>query len=171
MRSQGTILFAVLLAAATAAQGESATVYERTAPDGVPEFTDHSVPGAKTEVIQAPNLMDPVTPLPQTQSSTPPDKAPRAPEITIVSPTPQQSIWSGNGDISVAFSVRFATAGLRYQVFLDGQSQGTIADASLMLRNVFRGQHAVKVDAVDASGKVVASSPGVVFYVHRPSIN
>lgn len=168
MRTIVITLPLALLAATTSALGESTTVFENISPDGVPTFSDQATPGAVPEQIEKPNLMQPI------DADMSPTVSPATHigetkiTINITSPTPQQSIWSGNGDIKLYFNSDSTPPDTTYQVLLDSQLQGSTSNDSLVLHNVSRGEHKLQIKAMDYSGKLLGQSPIVVFYVHRP---
>lgn len=149
---------------------DSSTVYETLSPDGVPQFSGQPGPGAVPEHIQTPNLMTPV----QAESTVPGNSgtntsSPSGPvAIRISRPVSQQSIWSGSGDVKVSFSTSSSQAGIQYQILLDSQLVDTTDHSPLLLHNIYRGQHSLQVEAVDADGQILGTSPVIIFFMHRP---
>jgi hypothetical protein len=55
------------------------------------------------------------------------------------------------------------------EILLDGTAIGSGSATSASVTNVDRGSHTVAAVVKDASGKVVASAPGVAFHLKQAS--
>ncbi len=168
-----TYLVALLCAAAMtlpAAAGER--VYKRIGEDGVVEFTD--VPDNNAEEVE---ISEPQTyrapPLPPVAPPAPaPQEAAFSYSLAIVSPTSEQAFPPGPGDVQVTVKVDppvEARLRHRLELVVDGKPR-PLAGTSVTLKNMDRGAHTVSARVVDGTGKVVAESTAVTFYVQRPSI-
>lgn len=95
------------------------------------------------------------------------------PTIAIVSPSPEQTVHDNEGRVSVSVKVTPADAldkGHQVRVTLDGRAHGAPQRAlSFTLEGVERGEHTLQAELVDASGRAVAVSAPVKFYLWQAS--
>ena len=172
MKSIDYVLLIVGFFVISCAFAASTTVYEKTTPEGVPEFSDQPSRGAVPEKVETPNLMKPVeTEMPvEVPASRTPGRQSKEAQLTVsvTKPVAQQSVWSGNGDIDVSYRTSALPAGFHYQIVLDSQLQETTTQENTVLHNVFRGQHRLQVKVVNPTGTAVSQSKIIIFYVHRP---
>ena len=90
--------------------------------------------------------------------------------VKVVSPLPDETIRDNNGTISVRLELAPALQpGHVVEILLDGTAIGSGSATSASVTNVDRGSHTVAAVVKDASGKVVASAPGVAFHLKQAS--
>lgn len=170
-------LLLCLLSVALLVQAESPSqAYKRIGPDGVVEFSD--VPGADASAVE---ISPPVTyqapPLPVVRPRAPvASAAAPAPAPTLVLNTPRddEPLVNTAGQVTLAASVDPAPppeAQARFRFLLDGAVVATESQPRAELENVDRGTHQVRVQLVDAQGKVLAESEAITFHLIRPSVN
>lgn len=92
-------------------------------------------------------------------------------DVRIVQPSPEENLHGTGNQVGVGVRVIPALQqghSLRY--LLDGAVVAETSSQRVRLTEVFRGQHSVAAQIVDAQGKVVTSTSPVVFYMMQPSI-
>ena len=94
-------------------------------------------------------------------------------EVVITQPENNATIRDNSGSVYVAGGIKpIFKRGYRIQLYLDGKAHSKPQTHSMFaLRNVDRGEHQIKMDLIDKTGKVIASSESVTFYMHRASVN
>jgi len=92
--------------------------------------------------------------------------------VEITQPEPNGTIRDNTGSVSVTARVKpIFKQGLTIQLYLDSKPYGKPQSfAHFLLRNIDRGEHQVKVTIQNQSGKVIASSKSITFYMHRASV-
>ncbi len=174
-RRAALLPFAALLLCALFNQARAVTLYRWVDEQGVVHYSDTPHPGAKridvhgAQTYSAPRAGAPVT------SSAVADK-PLAPiagydDCIITQPTPNQSFYAPE---SIHISIKLSPAlqaGDKLAVLLDGQPIAGAAGAlDYTVSDIDRGTHSITAAVKDGSGQVVCSSPGVTFFVQRPSL-
>lgn len=93
-------------------------------------------------------------------------------QVQIVSPTNEYTVTAGQRDLVIAVSTQVPLqAGHRFAYYMDGERLNTTTLNNHSIREIFRGQHTLRVDVVDADDQTITSSESVTVFVHRPSIN
>ena len=77
--------------------------------------------------------------------------------VSILSPEAEQTLRDNAGAVTVSASVLPKKVG-KFQLIFDGQIFKTQTKNQFQLRNVNRGAHTIKVNFLDNSGKILASS-------------
>ncbi len=92
--------------------------------------------------------------------------------VSITAPANESTIPMGPGNFEVAASVTPALGvKQKLQLMMDGEPQGEPQGSrNWALTNVFRGQHDLTVQLLNADGEVVTTSEPVRVYVQRPSV-
>ena len=91
----------------------------------------------------------------------------------IVSPTQEESIWNTGGIITVSVSSSPALKlGHSLRIYYDGEpiNQSSPRAMSVQLSEVFRGQHRVSAEILDANGVVVKQAAPVTFFYKQTSV-
>ncbi|AWB66534.1 DUF4124 domain-containing protein [Saccharobesus litoralis] len=93
--------------------------------------------------------------------------------IELIQPSAESTIRDNTGSVYVSGRVSPALpANHQIQFILDGVPQGEpVGRTTQILRNVFRGEHTIQMQLLDKTGKVIASSKVITFYVHRNTVN
>ncbi len=166
------VSLAALAGAVTAlgADQSGTTTYRWVDAQGVVHYSDTPQPGAEKLKIQPA----------QTYSATPAPPQGRPIEETagnvyqscrVSQPTAEQSFFAPES-IPVSLNLQPTLRSEdRLSVTLDGTPLEPLEDSPLHFRisDPDRGAHTLSVTVRDASGAVVCTSPGVTFYVQRPS--
>jgi hypothetical protein len=168
-------LLAVLFAGTVMAQA-----YRWVDADGVVHFSDRPQPGAQEIELPEPNTVSVRRTDPRGRA-TPPDNsdAPDEPAsqqafaystLAIRSPKAEETLWNIEGVLNVSLDLQ---PGLQpdhqVRVFFDGKSQ-TVNGTSFQLQEVWRGEHSLQVEVLDASGKMLIRSRSNRFYVQQNTI-
>ncbi|MBD3646275.1 MAG: hypothetical protein HUJ31_02225, partial [Pseudomonadales bacterium] len=93
-------------------------------------------------------------------------------KLAIVAPENNATVRSNPGDLEVRFQVSpNRQPGHTLQLLMDGEVYREIAGTgSVMLTNVDRGSHQIRLRAVDGEGKVLQEGPAVTMHLLRHSI-
>lgn len=93
-----------------------------------------------------------------------------AAQILVVTPSRDETFRGGERVVPVAVQVTPQLAeGQKLIYLLDGTpASPPTTDTAFALTGVDRGSHVVSVSLVDASGEVIANSPGVQFHMKPP---
>lgn len=166
--------YALLLLAAVACTARAMTVYKMVQPDGTVVYSDQPQPGAKkmdvqpAQTYQAPPLPAPVAPQ---QPPTPAKTFQGYKKFVVSSPGQDATLRDNQGNVSISLELQPALQpGNEIQIIMDGKPLGTGRSTSISLTNVDRGAHTVQAKVLDASGKTLATTPPVTFYLHHTSV-
>ena len=165
------VLWAVLCAEVTAQK----PIYKVVDANGNVTFTDIP-PADESEALDAlalppVNAATPFEAAPRTSSAIPEEAATRY-RTAIVSPESGATIAPGPGDFVVMAGVEPALGPSETLLLrLDGQPVGAPQrQPSWQLQNVFRGEHSLQIDRLDAADNVLHRSEVSIVYVLRPSV-
>jgi hypothetical protein len=170
------IALLVSLLSLLAAPGLQAQVYKVTDKDGNVSFTDRPPENDDSVTVEALTLKQPnsAQPPPARPQQTETEQETPAVEYSteITSPADQTTIPMGPGNFSVSAAVSpVLRSGERLLLRVDGVAAGEPQRRnSWALTNVFRGEHKLTVERVDAEGKILDSSAAVTVYVMRPGL-
>ncbi|KMT64568.1 DUF4124 domain-containing protein [Catenovulum maritimum] len=95
------------------------------------------------------------------------------PKIKVLQPKSQATIRDNQGNLSIAISLSpVPEYEYNIELLLDGVRINTPTKKLIHhINNVYRGEHELKVNLLDNSGKLLASSEPVTFYMHRTTIS
>lgn len=166
--------FALLAAASLWSVATAATqLYTWTDDNGVVHYSDKPVLGAQPASISdnsnvVPRLNEGSLPTTQVAGKS------HGFKLAIRTPANQETIRDNLGRLSINGSSepQEIPQGYSYRLLLNGQvvNQGAVSP-DFTLTNVNRGEHKLKIELVDPVGKIIASSPVSVVYLHRASQN
>lgn len=166
----------ILLSAFSATTTQAAPAWTWTDQNGQVHFSDRPVPGARQiELAGAQGFGAPAV---ASRATTPAPTQPTAPAgppyrtIDIQSPADQETFSNNGGTVAVrvGFDPPLAV-GHRYDVAIDGQRMNRTTSApQLTLTNVARGEHALQIIVLDATGAEIMRSPVRTFYVQQVSV-
>ncbi|WP_143871059.1 DUF4124 domain-containing protein [Catenovulum sediminis] len=149
-------------------------VYVYRNADGVLVFSDKPHPGAeeispksKIESIPAVN-----TSLDSSNTRSANNDKQVEYTVKVIQPQDKATIRDNTGAVYVATQVvPTYQADMKVRLLLDGQEAMPPQSRSVfMLKNVYRGEHTLKIELIDSNGKVIASSKPRTFYMHRASV-
>lgn len=163
----------LLVAAATFAQQKTGEVWKWVDKNGVVHYSDQPGPPGSVKMDLRIQTYSP-SPAAAPSAEATPANASRSEgqyqQVAIISPLPETTFRESTVSVSAAISPALKTGhGLRFE--LDGQPQGVPSGAlSIVLNDVERGSHTVRVSIIGAGGSVVKQSEPVIFYVQQTSI-
>lgn len=142
--------------------------------DGVLVFSDSPQPDVKSDTVDVnstPNIVKSVdTAILENKSpSTKDEKL----SVSILKPVQEETIRDNSGSVYISGAIKPAfKRGLSVVLKLDDKKvKGPQKSAVFILRNVDRGAHKVQLEVWNSSGKVIAVSEPVTFFLHRGSVN
>lgn len=149
----------------------SGQLYKVVDADGNIVYTDQPLPNAEAVNVTNTNTMP-------AMQSTVMAKSPAATaanfKVNIVSPSHQQTVRNNSGDVNIQVSIDKGSSKVSFngllQLFLDGKLHHQQTNLLFSLKGIDRGEHKIIVKLVNNSGKVIASSPESIFYLHRASV-
>lgn len=148
---------------------QGATLYKVVKADGTVVYTDRPVAGAVPVALPSVNTSQSLAPKQDAKPTTTPPKPDINYHISIQSPAHEETIRNNLGAVKVSASIDPKGVGM-FQLVLDGQVVSTKAFPQFSLQGVPRGEHKIEVQLVDKSGKILASSPSRIFYLHQASV-
>lgn len=174
-----TVILPVLLLFGVAA---SAQVYKWVDADGIVHYSDQPAPGAeRVDLPSRPSTAAPAAQRPRpaaaTQSAATSNRntAPAAAPFTYQSlsfsaPVAEETLWNIGGVLDVSISLQPGLrSGDRLKLYFDGEAR-EIRSTSFQLQEVWRGEHNLQAEVVDADGKLMIRSEPMRFYVQQTSI-
>ncbi len=156
----------------------AADVYRWTDADGQAHYTDRPEPGAERVTIDVgPRASRPAGGAsPSSNTQAPDDGTGPAvfsyQSLTITTPAQEQVLWNIEGQLDVAAVVQPALqSGHALQFYLDGRmAQADLGSTRTQYLEVFRGEHSLRVEVVDAVGKTLITSPTSRFFVRQSAL-
>lgn len=167
------VMVSVLLCAELAAQKP---IYKVVDAEGNVTFTDIP-PANESEALDSLalppiNAATPFEAAPQAQSPPSSEQPAVRYRTAVASPENGATIAPGPGDFMVTAAVEPALGPSEtLLLYLDGQPVGTPQRLpSWQLQNVFRGEHSLQIERLDAADTVLDRSEVSIVYVLRPSV-
>ena len=164
----------LILMLTVAGQVMAQDIYKTVDEDGNIIYTDEPPnPDAKPMDLPPITVADPFTAQPSADTSDDEDAVEVVPyrNLSMVSPANEEHFWGTGGAFRAQVS---AEGGLRpgdsVRFYLDGQLAGIVQDFWMEFTSVDRGEHKVRADIVDGSGKVVGSTQEVTFFMRQHSV-
>jgi Domain of unknown function (DUF4124) len=176
---QKRLFLSLLLLCACSA---SAQVYKWVDEDGVVHYSDQPVPGAERIDLPSRPSTPPAAstrPAPARPAaaarSTPASRQPAAPfsytSLSVASPAAEQTLWNIGGQLTVNLSLQPGLrSGDRVRLYFDGTPTETQLGLSFQLQEVWRGEHNLQAEVIDANGQLMIRSEPIRFYVQQTSV-
>jgi hypothetical protein len=166
------LVLALLGSAAAAAAAEEA--YRWVDEEGVVHYSDRPREGAERILLPAPNVARTrrvESPRGQQPADDIADETPPGYQaIEIVSPGSEETLWNIEGVLSVSVSLTPPLQpGHRIRAYHNGVGQ-MVSGASFQLEEVWRGEHNLQVEVLDATGKLLIRSQPSRFYVQQNTV-
>ncbi len=153
----------------------AADVYKTVDKDGNITYTDKpSTDKAEKLELREINTVPGAQPLPQSSPVNSYDSQPAALNynINIISPRNDVSIPVGQRDLAIAISLKPALQqGHLLVYFMNGELLEETAMNNIIVKDVPRGTHTLVVEAIDANGRSLGTSPPVIVNIIRPNIH
>ncbi len=151
-----------------------ADVYKTVDKDGNIKYTDKpSTEKAEKLELREINTVPGAQPLPQSSPVTTYDSQPAALnyQISIMSPRSDVTIPVGQRDLAIAISLNPALQqGHLLVYFMNGELLEETTMNNIIVKDVPRGTHTLVVEAIDANGQSLGTSPPVIVNVIRPVV-
>lgn len=147
-------------------------IYKTYDEHGNPVYTDQK-PSEDAEPVDLPNLtiMDPVD-APQPPPAQPRARTQEADDLTfrIASPEHEEHIWGTGNTLPVQIDSSISLPpGALVVLYLDGRPQTPFTGLSTTLEQIERGEHTLRAELQSSSGRVIASTDEVTFYMRQAS--
>ncbi len=162
-----------LLCFASSSFASTTPIYRWVTKDGQVVFSDQPVPGAQkldlSAQVQNSTQLKPLTQ--NTVNSQASEPTPDPINLRFQNLNDQASIHNATGNLTVTASLD-VPLGVTQQLrlLLDGRPYGTPQQsAQFQLTNIDRGEHKVQLQLLNSQEDVLAESPALTFYLHRPS--
>lgn len=92
-------------------------------------------------------------------------------DFAIVAPQQEESVWSPDGPIPVAWTSGTALLeGMQVTLYLDGRRHTSTTQPMIPLTGLDRGEHTVKAELRDSRNRVIATAQTVTFFVRQPGL-
>jgi hypothetical protein len=92
-------------------------------------------------------------------------------DFAIISPSSEESIWSPEQAVSVAWNVgNQLQAGMKVTIFLDGKLLTTTTQPIIPAGVLERGAHTLTAQLKDAKNRTIVNAAPVTFYVKQPTV-
>lgn len=164
----------VLMAILFLAQLATADVYKTVDKDGNIKYTDKpTTEKAEKLELREINTVPGAQPLPQSNPVNSYDSQPAALnyQIAIMSPRSDVTIPVGQRDLAIAVTLNPGLQqGHLLVYFMNGELLEETTMNNIIVKDVPRGTHTLVVEAIDADGRSLGTSPPVVVNVIRPVI-
>ena len=89
-------------------------------------------------------------------------------KVSIHSPAAEQTLRDNSGTVTIKVNILPNKSG-KFQLILDDKLSRTQSNSQFQLESVNRGAHTIKVNFLDNSGKILASSKQQIFYLQKAS--
>lgn len=157
------------------AQAVAADVYKTVDKDGNIKYTDKpATEKAEKLELREINTVPGAQPLPQSSPVNSYDSQPAAInyQIAIMSPRSDVTIPVGQRDLAIAITLNpVLQQGHLLVYFLNGELLEETTMNNIIVKDVPRGTHTLVVEAIDANGRSLGTSPPVIVNVIRPNIH
>lgn len=168
------LLFSILvISLAAPVHPNSTQIYVWRNESGELVFSDSPKAGAEELTTADANIIQSVTSVKTKVLDIKPQKIQNDYEIVISSPEDQATIRDNTGSVYISANIKpIFKIGLKIQLLLDDKPYGQPQPLAVFsLKNIDRGEHKIKMLLMNETGKIIASSKPVTFYMHRASVN
>ena len=165
------VLFVGLLASGAA----FAQAYKWVDQDGVVHYSDRPQPGAERVDLTSSRPARPASARRTADSATAgADTVEAGPfryqSLSVASPAAEETLWNIEGVLNVSLAVSPALQpGHQVRVYFDGTPQ-PVTGTSFQLQEVYRGEHNLQAEILDAAGTLMIRSAPSRFYVQQTTI-
>ena len=165
------IITAVLLFSLSLTAFAATKIYKVVRADGSVVYTDKPPAGAIEYKLEVkPNII----PTPNKQASTGTTLSNSSQtevsnyQVRITTPKDQATIRNNQGTVTITASISPETKGT-YKLYMNGEFKAQHSSPLFVLEGLDRGEYQIKIELLDQSGKLLASSPISTFYLHKAS--
>jgi len=164
----------LLVIMALLAQVAAADVYKTVDKDGNIKYTDKPQADKAEKVeLREINTVPGAEPLPQSEAvaSFASQQAELSYKLGIISPRSDVTIPVGQRDLAIAINLTpTLQQGHLLVYFMNGELLEETTMNNIIVKDVPRGTHTLVVEAIDANGQSLGTSPPVIVNVIRPNI-
>lgn len=90
--------------------------------------------------------------------------------VQLTSPTPEETIRSNTGEVPFSIALQPPLQqGHKVRVLVNGSAYGELEASQGTLSSLERGGYTLQAEIIDRSGRAVASTNSVTFYLHQAS--
>ncbi|NRA54368.1 MAG: hypothetical protein HRU23_09515 [Gammaproteobacteria bacterium] len=166
----------ILIASVIGFNVTATTVYKKVHADGSISYSDQQFTGAvATEVTLKNTSKLPSTVVKHQQNSSlkKPPQVSKPPEVSIVSPQPQQTIRANDGNLTIVVqSTPSLNDELKVQLYINNTPYQNPSQATVFnVKNVDRGEVRIKAELLNQFGNILATSSETIVYLHRARVN
>jgi hypothetical protein len=168
------LLFSILvMSLVTPVYPNSAKIYVWRNDSGELVFSDSPKAGAEELMTSDANVIQSKTRVNTKVLDIKPQKISITYEISISNPEDQATIRDNTGSVYISANIKPAfKKGLKVQLVLDDKPYDKPQTLAIFaLKNIDRGEHSIKMLLINETGKIIASSKTVIFYMHRTLTN
>jgi hypothetical protein len=169
-----------LTAALLIASSVMAQAYRWVDANGVVHFSDRPQPGAEEialpeyNTFSAPRREPRARSAPEAGEETPDEDGSGQPfaysSLEFRSPAAEETLWNIEGVLNVALDLQPGLQpGHQVKVYHNGKPQ-LVSGTSFQLQEVWRGEHKIQAEILDANGKMLIRSRSNRFYVQQNTI-
>ena len=166
-----------LLVAGTAVAEEA---YRWVDDQGVVHYSDRPRPGAERIILPTPNTVTrsvrqsatsgTAASTTATAQSPGPAAAFRYDSLAVASPGVDETLWNIEGVLNVSLTVTPAMqSSHQVRVYFDGKTQ-IMQGTNFQIQDVYRGEHNIQAEIIDATGKLMIRSQSNRFFVQQNTI-
>ena len=147
-------------------------IYRWEDESGLPHYSDVPRKGAEeVELEPAQTYSAPTLASSATAGNAPGDTAnPDYQAFAVSSPKSEETFWNTGGNLNVSLSLQpDLKSGHQIHAYLDGQPHGIIQGdkTSMLLKEVYRGEHKVYAQVRDVSNRLLMETPTVTFFMQQ----
>lgn len=146
-------------------------IYKVVRADGSVVFTDKPPPGAKQFEISTKANVVPSIQSPASKTQIAGQDAPVQHidyDFNITTPTNEQTIRSNTGEVSIEASIFPSYPGV-FELVLNGKVHAVGGTPMFNVQDLDRGEYTIKINYLDQTGKLLASTPPSRFYMQKVS--
>ena len=151
-------------------------IYKQVLPDGSVVYSDQRpTPNAEPIVLPELTLVAGGTNQSTNRASRSNDQDAQSDErpslqFTLLEPTPDQTYWNTAYTLTARVSdIGRLSSTHRVRFLVDGELRGESRSSSLLLTDVYRGEHAIQAELINSRGVVVATTDSVTFHMKQTS--
>lgn len=164
----------LLLASLLATTAVFAQAYRWVGEDGVVHYSDRPAEGAEEIILPKANtttVRSVERTVPEAQPQPRSGQPVRYQNLSIASPSPEETLWNIGGQLTVEIEVTPALQqGHRMRLYFDGEGQA-ISSTTVQLDEVWRGEHNLQVEIQNETGTPLIRSNPLRFYVQQSTVN
>ena len=162
-------LLLALIATVSIVTSASTKIYKVVKPDGSIIYTDKPPPGASEyKLLKQPNLMPSMTTNQNSKAKETQLTPVIKPTLELLKPANEATVRNNAGEVNIEASLAPEMTG-QFILYLNGQLHSRNSAPMFELEGLDRGSYNIKIEFLDQSGKLLASTQPSTFYLHKAS--